>query len=179
VFAIALTLLVLNIGTPALTPGHEGMLGRRLLDHAPELYSYAISFAVIALLWTRHHTFFRGVERIDTRLTAVHLLYLGLVAFLPYPTRILGLYGDEPVAVTLYAGTAGLVSLVAGLMRVYARRAGLLTEAGRRHVAQREHWLLTPAVFLASIPIAFLSTTVGLLMWLGLLLVPMSRRTAR
>src|SRR5213592_3140723 len=87
VFAIALTLLVLNIGAPVLGPGHEGVLGQRLLDHGEEYFSYAVGFAVIGLLWTRHHSFYRGVDHIDTRLTVLNLVYLGLIAFLPYPTR--------------------------------------------------------------------------------------------
>jgi uncharacterized membrane protein len=171
VFAIALTLLVLNISLPHLAPGHEGDLGARLLDRGHEVRSYAISFAVIGLLWVRHHTFFRGLARIDTRITTLNLIYLGLVAFLPYPTRVLGTY-DQPAAVVLYAGTVALVSLMAGAVRVHAMRADLVTEQGRRGLERREHWLLTPGVFLASIPIAFVSTTAALLSWLLLAVAP-------
>src|SRR2546430_1764713 len=96
VFAIALTLLVLNITVPGLAAGHHGDLGHRLVHRSSEFYSYALSFAVIALLWVRHHTFFRGLARIDPRIAMLNLISLGFVAFLPYPTRILGLYGDEP-----------------------------------------------------------------------------------
>ena len=176
VFAIALTLLVLNIGVPSLAPGHHSALGHRLLDRGPELLSYAISFAVIALLWVRHHEFFRGLARVDARVTVLNLLYLGLVAFLPYPTRILGVYGDQPLAVALYACTVALVALVAGLTRRHAWRGGLLSEAGRRHVAGREHWLITPTIFLASIPVAFVSTAAGMLTWSALLLVALRQR---
>ncbi len=180
VFAIALTLLVLNIGVPELARGHDDSLARRLLDHDVEVFSYALSFTVIALLWVRHHGFFRCLGRIDAHLTVLNLIYLGLVAFLPYPTRILGLHGDQPVAFALYAATVALVSLIGGLTRVHAVRAGLLTEAGRRHVARREHWLVAPAVFLASIPIAFASTRVALVSWLALTLLPLLRdRLAR
>jgi uncharacterized membrane protein len=85
VFAIALTLLVLTITTPELRGSQETLLGRELLARAPEFASYVISFAVLSLLWVRHHRFFRGLERIDARATALNLLYLGLVALLPYP----------------------------------------------------------------------------------------------
>jgi uncharacterized membrane protein len=175
VFAIAFTLLVLNFTLPHLASGHEGELGSRLLDRGSELQSYIISVAVIGMLWVRHHTIFRGLDTIDARLTIMNLLYLGVVAFLPYPTRVLGAYGDQPAAVAFYAGTSAFVTLVAGGMRVHAQRAGLLSEAGRRHVEQREHWLLVPAVFLVSIPVAYLNTTAAIVSWLVLAIAPRMR----
>src|SRR5205807_1789669 len=110
VFAIALTLLVLNISFPELGPGHHGDIGKQLLDRRGELGAYVLSFAVIALLWVRHHAFMRGLEVIDTRLTVLNLTYLGFVAFLPYPTRVIGVYGSETAGVVLYAATSGTVA---------------------------------------------------------------------
>lgn len=178
VFSIALTLLVLNIGVPVLSTGHFGRLGARLLDHRSELESYALSFAVIAIHWVRHHAFFRGLDKIDTRLTVLNLAYLGFIAFLPYPTRVLGMYGSEPAAVALYASTCAILAIIAGLTRVYARRAKLLSESGLREDTRRKHWAITPAIFLVSIPIAFVSTTAAELTWL-LLALPDLRRPTR
>src|SRR5262249_56910656 len=96
-----------------------------------EFESYAISFAVIGLLWVRHHAFFRDVEKIDGRLTLLNLAYLGFVAFLPYPTRVLGLYGSDPASVALYAITVAIISTIGGIMRSYALRADLLSQRGR------------------------------------------------
>ncbi len=171
VFAIALTLLVLSIAVPILRPGHTSVLGRRLLHRDQEFVTYAISFAVISLLWVRHHRFFRGVTKIDGRITALNLAYLAFVAFLPFPTKVLGLYGEEPASVVLYAVTVAILSGLAAFQRVYAQRANLLSPAGARTLARREHWAAPPAVFIASIPIAFVSTTAAELFWL-VLLVP-------
>lgn len=176
VFAIALTLLVLNIEAPALSSGHEGVLGSRLLDHSDEFLSYALGFAVIGLLWVRHHTFFRGVDRIDTQLTVMNLVYLGLVAFMPYPTRILGLYGRQPAAVIMYASTAATVSVVARILSLHALRAGLLSEAGVRELARRRAWIVVPAVFVISIPIAFVSPSAALYSWTLIFVLPRLRR---
>jgi uncharacterized membrane protein len=167
---------VLNITLPELSSGHHGELGHRLLDRWPEVRSYIISFAVISYLWFRHHGFFRALARIDGVITALNLVYLGMVAFLPYPTRVLGLYGDQGAAIALYAGTAASVSLVAGLLRAHATRAGLLSDAGRRHLARREPWGIAPAIFLVSIPIGFVSTTAAELTWILLLSLPGLRR---
>ena len=166
VFAIALTLLVLNIGVPELTKSEHGELGQRLIDHRQEFISYAISFAVISVFWIRHHVFFRRLSSIDARLTVINLAYLAFVAFVPYPTRLVGIYGDEPASVVLYAATLAILATLAGLMRIHARRAGLLTPQGVREIDRREHWLVVPLIFLATIPIAFLSTTAAQLLWL-------------
>lgn len=180
VFAIALTLLVLSITAPELASAHHSLLGRRLLDRHDQFISYAISFLIIGVLWVRHHRFFRVLTRIDGRVTALNLAYLAFVAFLPYPTRVLGLYGDQPAAIVLYAATIGLLSLVAGLTRVYVQRAGLLSQEGIRELALRESWVIVPVAFLASIPIAFVNTTLAQLCWL-IMLVPAvrQRRAAR
>ena len=175
VFAIALTLLVLNITAPILGRGHEGVLGQRLLDHEDEFVSYAIGFAVIGLLWVRHHSFFRGIDHIDTRLTVLNLVYLGLVAFLPYPTRILGLY-NQTAAIVLYASTLIAVVGMARLMAHHARHAGLLSDVGVRELDRRESWLIVPAVFGLSIPISFVSARAAQLTWL---LIPVLMRLER
>jgi TMEM175 potassium channel family protein len=172
VFAIALTLLVLNISFPTLASGHHGQIGHELLKRKGEFGAYALSFAVIALLWVRHHSFMRGLEVIDTTMTVLNLAYLGFVAFLPYPTRVLGVYGGESAAVVLYATTNVILASIAALMRIHAERAGLLSPLGRVTVARREHWAITPAVFAGSIPIAFASPTAAKLLWLLLLVRP-------
>ena len=166
VFAIALTLLVLGISFPELASHRHGEIGRQLLDRRGEIGTYALSFAVIALLWVRHHSFMRGLEVIDTAITLLNLAYLGFVAFLPYPTHILGAYGDEPASVVLYAITCGIVASLGALMRLHAERAHLLSPLGTAVVARREHWAITPAVFFASIPVAFATPTGAKFCWL-------------
>ena len=169
VFAIALTLLVLGISFPTLAANHHGEIGKQLLDRGGELGSYALSFAVIALLWVRHHAFMRGLEVIDTTVTWLNLAYLGFVAFLPYPTHILGVYGDQSASVVLYATTCGIIAIIGGIMRIHAERAHLLSKLWSAIIARREHWAITPAVFFGSIPVAFVSPTAAKLCWLLLL----------
>jgi uncharacterized membrane protein len=170
IFAIALTLLVLNISFPELASGHHGQIGHEVLKRRGEIGSYALSFAVISLLWVRHHAFMRGLEIIDTRLTVLNLAYLGFVAFLPYPTRVLGVYGNEPAAVVFYASTNVIIASISARMRIHADKAHLLSPLGTALAARRAHWAITPAVFLVSIPVAFASPTVAKFVWLLLLL---------
>lgn len=171
VFAIALTLLVLSLTLPHVRSLHTGVLGNRLVHKNGEYLSYAISFAVIALLWTRHHRLFRTLNRIDVTVTGLNLAYLAFVAFLPFPTRVLGVYGQATAAVVLYAITIAILGMLAGLMRLHVRRAGLVDPSRARELRAPGYWALAPAVFLGSIPIAFVDTTLAKLFWL-LVLAP-------
>jgi uncharacterized membrane protein len=168
VFAIALTLLVLTISFPDLHGGAHARLGDELTDRLSQLFSYALSFAVLAFLWLRHHAFFRGLTRIDGRIASLNLLYLALIAFLPYPTRLVGEYGDQAIAVTTYAATIALIALVANVVRLHAARAGLVRSSS---ADSRRPQLAVPAVFLISIPLALLvSPTAAKWSWAALLL---------
>lgn len=174
VFAIALTLLVLTISFPELSGPNTHRLVTELQHRTSQVYSYGLSFAVLAYLWLRHHAFFREINRIDLRISVLNLTYLALVAFLPYPTRLLGSYGDQRVSVAVYATNILLISLVASLMRYYAVKSGftkpLSPAAWRRQLA-------APAVFGISIPIALLAgTKAATWSWLLLLLVPFLER---
>lgn len=177
VFAIALTLLVLSLTVPSLAPPHQGLLGTKLLHKRDEFISYGISFAVIAGLWVRHHQLFRTLTSIDRTVTALNLAYLAFVALLPFPTRILGAYGEQPSAIVFYAATVAVLSLLAGLIRLHVLRTGLVAPDRRHEVTRHEHWAFVPAVFLGSIPIAFVSTTLAKLFWLLLLVRPARSRS--
>lgn len=176
VIAIAITLLVLNIGVPATVDD----LGQRLEDLWPELFAYALSFAVIARLWMVHHRFFDTLERADGRLVGLNMLFLALVALIPFTSELLGTHGDEPEAVIAYA----LVLSAAGT----ANWANIRHAVSARLVAPEHHSdtarfaqassLLWVAVFVSSIPVALLSSEVATLMWIAVLFVH-PRRMAR
>ena len=163
VFAIALTLLVLNIPQPSA----EGDLWSALGDLLPDLGSYALSFVVIAGLWRNHHIFFRGLTRIDARLTSLNLFYLGMIALIPFPTALLANRGDEAPAVIVYAATIALATALGGAMRVYARRHRMAAPDGRTAF----ELIAVPGVFVISMPIALLDPTAAELSWLSLILV--------
>ena len=164
VFAIALTLLVLTLTLPELQGAAKHQLANRLSDQSAQLYSYALSFAVLGLLWVRHHTMFRNVTRIDARVTVLNLAYLAVVAFLPFPTRLMGSYGDQPVAVVVYATTITLIVTLGMMMRVYADRAGLMAPGAPREALSR--YVVTISVFLVSIPMALLvDASAGIWTW--------------
>jgi len=144
-----------------LAAGHHGDLGHDLAKRDAEFTSYAVSFAVIAIVWVRHHRFYGVLLAVDGWLTAFNLVYLGLVAFPAYPTRLLGLYGDEPTRRRALCGHSGGDLTLAGLARSHALREGLVSELGQRQLSQREHPAIAPGVFLLSIRSRTSTTTLA------------------
>ncbi len=88
VFAIAITLLVLTIAQP----GARDYLDLRhaLLGRWPSLAAYAVSFAVIGIMWVNHHTVFSHLQRVDRGLFYWNLVLLMTIVFIPYPTEVFG-----------------------------------------------------------------------------------------
>ncbi len=86
IFAIAITLLVLTIAQPS----HYDDLTKQLTQRWPSLAAYVVSFAIIGIMWLNHHSIFNHIERVDRGLVYLNLLLLMTIAFLPYPTGVLG-----------------------------------------------------------------------------------------
>ena len=167
VFAIAMTLLVAGIEIPRV-PKDE--LGDALADDWDAIVSYAVSFAVIGNYWLAHHRFFGRLAHIDDWLVRVNLAYLGLIAFLPFPTALFGRYDGDPAAVALYAGALACASAIETLMLWHARRVGALaremSDAVFREIMTAS--LLPVAVFLASIALAFAHPAASIVAWLSI-----------
>ena len=165
VFAIAITLLVLTLEIPA-----GGDLGDELSDRGNEFLAYFLSFAVLARLWLAHHRFYGSVARFDGRLIAINFAYLAFIALLPFTTDVLGNYGDESLAVALYAVNLTLISVSFGGQIAHVYRADLIREDAReyeRHFAGPASWTVA-IVFAASIPVAFVSPVAATVMWLAM-----------
>ena len=100
VFAIAITLLIVDLRVPDLPHVQSG----QLLRHAiPQIGGFAYSFAAIGLFWLAHHGLFRHIKGLDRPLVLLNLLFLGTIAFVPYPTALLSAAGDQVPATVFYA----------------------------------------------------------------------------
>jgi uncharacterized membrane protein len=177
VFAVAITLLVLNIEVPQLSGDEK--LTTALDDLVPDVISYFIAFAVIGLFWYGHHKAWSSLRGTTPRLVWSNLLLLSLIALMPFTTALMGSYNDQSIAIALYAANVGLAGLADSRVDRVAFAAGLTMPVG---AGQRRAQLLTgrfrALIFFGSIPIAFISPTLGQLSWLALLLLPwVGRRT--
>ncbi|MFF1392630.1 TMEM175 family protein [Streptomyces sp. NPDC058287] len=176
VFAIAMTLLALDITLPAgLDPaGFERALG----DVVPNLWSYAISFLVIAAFWRGHHEMFRYTREVDGTVIRLGLLGLGLIALMPFPTTLLAEYGDQPQAVAVYSGAvAAMGAAQLALAVVLWKRPWLGGEALPDPVARNDVADLASVVlvFAVAVPLAFVSPTGA--KWWWVVLIPLKAVT--
>jgi uncharacterized membrane protein len=165
VFAIAMTLLVVGIGIPH---GRDGELGTALSGKDAEIFSFFLSFVVIGAYWLAHHRFFTRLAAVDVRFMQINMLYLAAIAFMPFPTALVGTYGAKPVTVVLYAITLGAASFLDAALFWHAQRAGLFRrrlsdEAFRAGVIASVAPVL---VFAISIPIAYVAPDWALVAWL-------------
>ena len=179
-FAIAMTLLVVSLAVPTLNDHNSvGELADQLSDDSATFISFAISFAVIGRYWFAHHTFFSALARMDRRLIALNLIYLAFIAFLPFPTALLGAYFENPLSIVIYAVNVAIVSGMEVVLFNHAYRHDLLERKLPRDVYRYGAAMsLAPVVFfMLSIPVAFLSTTVAACCWfLGLPFAAIAQR---
>jgi uncharacterized membrane protein len=185
VFAIAMTLLVVAIGVPGLGAegSDEGALLDALDDLVPEIVSFCISFAVIGRYWLAHHQTFARLAAMDYGLVGLNLVYLAFIAFLPFPTALLGSYFENPVSVALYALMVGAVSGLEVVVFRHAHRRALFERAMPEHVFR---WgvlasTLPVAFFWVAIPLAFVNTILAVAMWFAVVPVEVAldRRAPR
>jgi uncharacterized membrane protein len=165
VYAIAMTLLVVGIGVPHV---QDDNLGKALSELDSAIISFFIGFFVLAYYWVSHHQFFGQLRAVNTPLLVVNLAYLAVVAFLPFPTAIVGDHGDLPLAFVLFAGCLAAVSVLEVGLYICAIRYDLLQHAPdatlRRHDVIAG--LIPAIVIVASVPLAFASTRYAFLAWL-------------
>jgi uncharacterized membrane protein len=165
VFAIALTLVAVGIGVPVVADRDSNSeLWAALLDKIPSLAAYAFTFFWVAFYWRANHVFTTTLKAMSGRYVAAVLLYLAFIALLPFPAATLGEYYNA-VAVSFFLVFMAIVSTLEVVLLLVADRDGLfsvpLTDAGRRLAVAGS---LSPVVAaLLSIPITFVSVSVGVL----------------
>ena len=178
VFAIAITILILDIGVPdGLSPSE---VPAQVLDLWPKYLSYVISFLVLAIYWQAHHRVFRPIRGYDGTLLWLNFLFLMAVAFLPFPTSLLGEYSEEQVSVVIYAVNAAVASLLLITISWYATGGHRLVAPDlddEKERIRRLQGLAVPVVFLLSIGVSFFSPTAAMYSWLLLSVTdPLVRR---
>ncbi|MEU8680030.1 TMEM175 family protein [Streptomyces sp. NPDC048611] len=178
VFAIAMTLLALDIALPG---GLDSAgFAQALRDVMPKVWAYALSLVVIAAFWRGHYQLFQCVREVDGAVIRLVLLGLGLVALMPFPTTLLAEYGDLPQAVSIYSGAVAVMGAVQlALTLVLWKRPWLASEALPDRIVRNDVLDLagTVLVFVTAVPLAFVSPTGAKLWWA--VLIPLRVVTGR
>lgn len=112
VFAIAITLLAIDIKVPDLEQATSASAIVEIAQVWPYFLSYVTSFLVIGVLWLNHHTLFHFLKSIDRRTLTINLLLLMCVAFIPYSTKLIGEYGQLQPVVMFYGLSLALTGVV-------------------------------------------------------------------
>lgn len=168
VFAIALTLLVLDLALPA--QAATVPLAEALADTAPRFFAFVISVAVVGTFFLSHHELVAMLQRIDGGLLGLTIPYLGLIALVPFAQSVLSDRAEEPLAFAVYGALLGCASIMGALMLWHAHRRGLLREAlvGRTAWFEVARGGLPIVLFLSSAGLALLIGEWAVLFWVAI-----------
>lgn len=170
VFAIAITLLILEIKVP---PAAD--LANGLLQLWPSYLAYAISFVVIGAIWINHHAMFDWIDRVDQKLLLLNTMHLMFIAFLPFPTAVLaealhwGL--NQSTATAFYGGTLTIIGVFVTAMWNYAsRHRDLLnsTISQQRAKVITRRFLIGPFGYALATILAFINPWISIALFIGL-----------
>jgi uncharacterized membrane protein len=174
VFAIAATLLILNVDAQVSENAHD--LGGRLLHIWPSYLAYAVSFVTIGIMWVQHHALLGQIDRTDRRFLLANVGLLMCIAFVPFPTRVVAenvraegardaalLYGFTMVGTAImFSVTWFYASLGRRLLRADARPS-VVTGISRSY-------LPGPWIYLVATLIAFASPTASVVLFMAIAL---------
>ena len=169
VFAIAITLLAIELRLPDLPPGQtDASFLAALGDLGPSIFAFVVSFVVIAAFWVGHYRTFRYIVDVDGRLVAINFGLLFCIAILPFPTSIIASQGNLSSAAIVYAVFGVATGMFSTLIWVYPSRVAHLvspsvTPSVARYVTYRA--AVIPIAFAISIPVALVSPALAWACW--------------
>jgi uncharacterized membrane protein len=170
VFAIALTLLVVEVGVPASIEGADddpGALLDAVGDRLPLIAAFFLGCMVIGSYWAAHHRFVSRLGAVDGGYVGLTVVYLAFVAFLPFPTGVLGEFPENPISVVAFAVNMGAVSAMEVALLRHAWRRGLFRQDLPAHVYRwaRDASFAPVLLFVVSVPIAFAVPWLAVAVW--------------
>lgn len=172
VFAFAVTLLALSLIAPVLSPGAlQTELVADLMGMFPTFLSYFVSFFVIASWWRGHHRVFTYIKRCNSALMSLNFFFLLCITIIPFLTNLILKYGNFVLATVLFAAMQVVTGVMLTIIWMYASRNHRLIDPRLnarviKFIYHRE--MLVIAIFLLSIPIAFVSTSIAQISWIAL-----------
>jgi uncharacterized membrane protein len=180
VFAIAITLLVLEIHVP---PAEDLASGARLIaalgDLWPSYLGYTVSFVTIGIMWANHHNLIRLVGSVSHGMILANLLLLLIIGFVPFPTALLAATLGSPsgqVGVLVYAGTFVAIAIAFNVLWAQVRdgRGVLRHDVSQRSIqAINRSYRLGPPGFVVAFVAALINPALGMAVIIGLVLLYM------
>ena len=168
VYAIVLTLLVLDLKIPE-TPGlTEAKIIDDLVRQIPNFFSYLVSFFVVGTLWIKHHMVLNPLSKCNEWTFGLNFVHLLFVTLTPYTASLFGHYGEDPIVIFLFSGSIGLAAFSLHMLHWYV--VGKSEWYGEDATEEWVHpnWLVAyPALVIAglSMSLAFITVTGAILVW--------------
>ena len=171
VFAVAMTILVFDLRLPS--SDAKGGFAKFFDVRWPHYLAFVITFALIAMIWVRHHWIFRQLRILDSALLVLNMALLALIIFLPFTTSALASYlradtRDELLAVLVYGLAVVAVSVVLAAMWLWASTHRNLLHPGVsdddvRRVSKRV--LVSPLFYVAGFAISSVSVATAMVVY--------------
>lgn len=169
VFAIAITFLAIDIRVPQLAEEVIAIqLNNEIYGLLPRFISFILTFFIIGSYWISYHRTMYQIKRYDRGLISLNLLFLMFIVLLPFPNDLIGKYPTQQVAVVVYAIITGMTGVGLWLIWVHAsRNHRLVDEMLSVSFIKRLNLrlLISPCIFLISIPLSYLNPLVSLVTW--------------
>jgi len=176
VVAIAATLLILPLVDIA-AEIHSTDLASLVSEHWNELLAFLLSFAVICRFWLIHHAMFNQLVGFTRPIVGANFVWMGSIAFLPFPTELVSFSGVESYATALYIGTMCVASAATTAIQWFAIKTPAVQEAGIRGTLTMYGAVAGTLTLLVALVVAVVFPAVGL--WALLLLFPSGLIAAR
>jgi uncharacterized membrane protein len=169
IFAIAATLLVLDLAVPK--PGSSLLTG--LLGEWPAYAAYATSFLTIGIIWVNHHAVLERLERIDRGFLFLNVVFLLFVALIPFPTKVLSQYlqsgGDYAhVAAAAYGVAMILMGISFSALNYYASVRGLIPQREKLTSWQQVRYSIGLLMYLVGTSVSLFNARIALLIYAGM-----------
>lgn len=170
VFAIAITLLVIEIGVPSVEAGES--LARAILDQWPSYAAYTVTFFLVGAYWVNHHRMFTLLKGVNHTFLLLNVLFLMAIAIIPFPNALLAEYTQEPSLRSVAAAVYGLAMLALAVLfnAVWwyaARRATLLREDCNQVLVRKvlRSYLVGPLLYLIGVILALVQPIASLVLF--------------
>jgi uncharacterized membrane protein len=163
VFAIVLTLLVLDLHAPTATS--QAQLLVELREIAPQLILFVVSFAIVAVFWYGHHMEMYWIVRSDRVHLGITLTFLLMISFVPFSASLLGRNPELPLAASIYGANLFLAGVIRYIHWAYATNGSRLVAPGLdaefvRHI--RRVFILVPTLYLVAAGLSWINTIIAI-----------------
>lgn len=127
IFAFAMTLLIINIDVPLLSPQNvQSELGSKLLEMIPMFSDFILSFLLLAVFWVTHQKQYQFIKKVNEPLLWINIFFLLVIVFVPFSTNLIAKYDNSVIAVEFFNLNLLIIGIMSYLQWTYAQKHGLI-----------------------------------------------------